>query len=280
MLHRLRFPPELHPEAHAFHRESFCGACQAQSAFSGPMTALTINHFLGYLHLIAVGLEGGSTGQAACKSRPWLGVAVRRASPPVEQLLSAVNLALLSSWLRFQKGSGDRQARLTLVLLSSSIGKAEDALRSLGLEPVSFRSLAQSDPFSDQLPDVFSRVFARIAELCGRPELTDDMARAGSSLARCLVLWHLSLAPSPGNPDWFGHWRNESAVDPDGLRQQLALRLAKLRTELEALPLGQAQGAVLAVIEAMKRGEYVEQDRGSSWKEAVKRHWIQSGDTC
>ncbi len=49
---------------------------------------------------------------------------------------------------------------------------------------------------------------------------------------------------------------------------------------LEALPLGEAREAVLAVVETMEKGEYVEQRPGTTWAEAVKRGWMQSGDTC
>jgi hypothetical protein len=280
MLHRLRFSPERNPQAHKLHQESFCGSCQAQAGFSGRMTSLTINYLLAYLQMIAVGLEGSSTQQASCRSRPWIGVEVRRASPGVERLLSAVNLALLSSWLHLQHSNGDRRARIGLVLLRSSIAKAEEELRGLGLEPARFQSLAQTEPFSDAMPDVFSQVLVRIAALCGRPELTEAMARAGQSLARCLVLWHLSLPPSPHNPDWLGHWRPELAKDPEGLRQRLAAHVAELRGHLEALPLGEAREAALAVVETMEKGEYVEQRPGTTWAEAVKRGWMQSGDTC
>jgi hypothetical protein len=280
MLHRLRFSPEQNPEAHKVHQESFCGSCQAQAGFSGRMTSLTINYLLAYLQMIAVGLEGASTQQASCRSRPWIGVAVRRASPEVERLLAAVNLALLSSWLRLQQSQGDRRARLGLVLLRSSIAKAEAELQSLGLDPASFQGLAQTEPFSDAMPDVFSQILVRIAALCGRPELTEVMARTGRSLAHCLVLWHLSLPPSPNNPDWLAHWRPELAKDPEGLRQRLAIHLAELRGQLEALPLGDARAAVLAVVETMEKGDYVEQRPGSTWAEAVKRGWMQSGDTC
>ena len=280
MLQRLRFSPGQNPEAHKVHQESFCGSCQAQAGFSGRMTSLTINYLLAYLQMIAVGLEGGSTQQASCRSRPWIGVAVRRASPGVERLLSAVNLALLSSWLRLQHSQGDRRARLGLVLLRSSIAKAEEELRGLGLEPASFQELARAEPLSDAMPDVFSQVLVRIAGLCGRPELAEAMARAGRALARCLVLWHLSLPPSPNNPDWLGHWRPELSKDPEGLRQRLSLHVAELRGQLEALPLGDTREAVLAVVETMEKGEYAEQRPGSTWAEAVKRGWMQSGDTC
>jgi hypothetical protein len=106
------------------------------------------------------------------------------------------------------------------------------------------------------------------------------MAQVGRSLARCLVLWHLSLPPSPDNPDWLGHWRQELGKDPEGLRQRLAVHVAELCGRLEALPLGESREAVLAVVEAMAEGEHVEQRPGGSWAEAVKRRWMQSGDTC
>lgn len=280
MLHRLRFSPEQNPKAHKVHQESFCGSCQGQAGFSGRMTSLTINYLLAYLQLIAVGLEGASVQQSSCRSRPWLGVAVRRASPGVERLLAAVNLALLSSWLHLQQQQGDRRARLGLMLLRSSIRKAEEELRSLGLEPTSFETLAQADPFSEAMPEVFSQVLARVAGLCGRAELTEDMGRMGRSLARCLVLWHLSLPPSLNNPDWLGQWRQVLDKDPEGLRRWLAMHVAELRGQLEALPLGEAREAVLTVVEMMEEGQYVEQRPGSTWAEAFKRGWMQSGDTC
>jgi hypothetical protein len=106
------------------------------------------------------------------------------------------------------------------------------------------------------------------------------MSLAGRSLAHSLVLWHLSLPPSPHNPDWFSAWRQELARDPEGLRQRLTAHLTELRGHLEALPLGESREAALEVVAAMAAGDYVEQRMGSSWMEAIKRRWLQSGDTC
>ncbi|KFE64020.1 hypothetical protein [Hyalangium minutum] len=280
MLHHLRFFAERNPAAHRVHQESFCGVCQGQGRFSGAMSSLAINYLQAYFNLIACGLEGVPAQKKACLTEPWSRVGVRRASPRAESFLAAVNLLLLGSWLRLQKERGDRRASVGLFMLRSGLRKSEEEVRGAGLEPERFQGLPLADPLSDGLPEVFAEVMVRLAELCGRPEQAEQMAGMGRALARGLVLWHVSVPPSPDNPDWFPELRQQLAQDPEGLRQRLESQLAELRTHLEALPLGDSQEAALAVVDSMKEGERVQQPLRGDPFEAYKRRWVQSGDPC
>jgi hypothetical protein len=280
MLHHLRFFAERNPGAHQVHQESFCGVCKGQGSFSGPMSALAINYLQAYFNLIACGLEGAPLQKSACRTEPWKRLPVRRPSPPVENFLSAVNLLLLASWLRLQKEKGDRRASVGLFMLRSGVRKAEEEVRGAGLDPERFQGLPLADPLSGGLPEVFAEIMSRLAGLCGLPEQAEQLARMGRSLARGLVLWHVSVPPSPDNPDWFPELRQELARDPEGLRQRLELHLGELREHLKALPLGESQEAALAVVDSMAEGERVQQPLRRDPFEAYKRRWVQSGDPC
>jgi hypothetical protein len=281
MLHHLRFLAERNPEAHQVHQESFCGVCQGQGRFSGRVSALAINYLQAYFNLIACGLEGAPSRKNTCLSEPWTRIGVRRASPPVERFLAAVNLALLAAWLRHQKQKGDRRASVGLFMLRSGLHKAEEELRGADLDPERFHGLPLAQPLADDgLPAVFAEIMVRLARLCGQPEQAGRMASTGRALARSLVLWHLSLPPSPDNPDWFPELRQEMAGKPEGLRQQRELHLAELREHLKALPLGESQEAALAVVASMEEGERVQQPLRGDPFEALKRRWFQSGDPC
>jgi len=280
MLHHLRFFAERNPEAHRVHQESFCGVCQGQGRFSGPMTALAINYLQAYFNLIACGLEGAPVQKNTCRTEPWTRLAVRRPSAPVERFLGAVNLLLLGSWLRLQKERGDRRASVGLFMLRSGLRKAEEEVRGVGLDPERFQGLPLADPLSGGLSEVFAEVMARLARLCGLPEQEAQLAGTGRALARSLVLWHVSVPPSPDNPDWFPELRQELARDPEGLRQRLELHLAELREHLKALPLGPSQEAALAVVDSMAEGERVQQPLRGDPFEAYKRRWLQAGDPC
>jgi len=280
MLHHLRFFAERNPEAHRVHQESFCGVCQGQGRFSGPMSSMAINYLQAYFNLIACGLEGVPAQKSACRTEPWNRVGVRRASPPVERFLAAVNLLLLASWLRHQKERGDRRASVGLFMLRSGVRKAEEELRGAELDPAIFQGLPLADPLSGGLSEVFAEVMVRLARLCGLPEQAERLAETGRSLARSLVLWHVSVPPSPDNPDWFPELRQELARDPVGLRQKLELHLAELREHLKALPLRESQEAALAVVDSMAEGERVLQPLRGDPFEAYKRRWLQSGDPC
>jgi hypothetical protein len=280
MLHHLRFFAERNPEAHRVHQESFCGVCKGQGTFSGPMSSLAINYLQAYFNLIACGLEGVPAQKNACRTEPWKRVGVRRASARVENFLAAVNLALLGSWLRLQKERGDRRASVGLFMLRSGVRKAEEELRGAGLDPARFQGLPLADPLSDGLPEVFAEVMVRLAGVCGVPEQAEQLAGMGRSLARSLVLWHVSVPPSPDNPDWFPGLREELAKDPADLHQKLELHLAELREHLKALPLGDSQEAALAVVDSMAEGERVQQPKRGDPFEAYKRRWVQSGDPC
>jgi hypothetical protein len=167
-----------------------------------------------------------------------------------------------------------------LLVLRSGLRKAEEELRNVGLEPGIFDGLPLADPLSDALPEVFAVVMAKLSGMCGRPEVAERMADTGRALARSLVLWHLSVPPSPANPDWFAELRLELAKDPTALQQRLATHLAELREHLKALPLGEAQDAALAVVDSMAEGERVQQPLRGDPFEAFKRRWVQTGDPC
>ena len=72
----------------------------------------------------------------------------------------------------------------------------------------------------------------------------------------------------------------ESHPGSRGTPSAVETHLAELREHLGALPLGESREAVLAVVAAMTEGEHVEQRPGTTWAEAFKRRWLQSGDTC
>lgn len=280
MLHHLRFFAERNPEAHRVHQESFCGVCQGQGRFSGSTSSLAINYLQGYFNLIACGLEGVPVQKNTCRTEPWTKVGVRRASPRVENYLAAVNLLLLCSWLRLQKERGDRRASVGLFMLRSGLRKSEEEARGAGLDPARFEGLPLKDPLTEGLPEVFAEIMSRLAELCGKPEQAERLAGTGRALARSLVLWDVSVPPSPDNPDWFPELRQQLSSDPEALRQRLERQLAELRANLEALPLGDSREAALAVVDSMKEGERVKQPLRGDPFEAYKRRWVQSGDPC
>ncbi len=183
---------------------SQCGLCQQLKEDFGSLTRFLVNRDALLLQLLVEALQENQPvmQQIRCGVKPFLHSA--QANPIAAKFASAVTILMVSGKLQDTIYDGNfvyaLGSKVGLLINQRKIKQAEQALAELGFDAQQIYDLLIEQQQVENLPDVdlekaalptgkgLGLLFAHIAVLVNRPELTDSLQQLGEHLGRFVYI--------------------------------------------------------------------------------------------